>query len=72
MAIRFSWDSRLIACGEDGGSVSLFDVHGGMLVERRAIHRLRITSLSFVEDAAGAGLVTSSWDGTLSRFQLHQ
>jgi WD40 repeat protein len=70
LAIRFSWDSDLLACGEEDGSISMFDVKSGALLERRAIHSDSVTTMHFVEDEAGQGLVTSSTDGTLVRYKI--
>jgi WD40 repeat protein len=72
LAIRFSWDSNLLACGEEDGSISFFDVKSGSLLERRALHADSLTTLHFVEDEAGAGLVTSSMDGTLMRYKVEK
>jgi WD40 repeat protein len=65
----FSWDSRILACGEEGGAMTVFDVASGEVVQRFTPHKSDISTLHFVEDEAGKGIVTSSVDGTVSRFR---
>jgi hypothetical protein len=55
-----SADRRLVAWGEEDGTVALLEVTGGAL-SRAGLHRDRVTALAFL----GEDLVSASQDGTV-------
>jgi hypothetical protein len=59
----------MLACGEESGHVSVFDLRGNLL-QRFAAHRAGVTTTHFVKDQSGTALVTSSFDGTLARYRV--
>ncbi len=61
--VAISPDGRLLACGQDDDSISLYALTTGREIVRFAGHRGRLTRLAFSPD--GARLASASWDTTV-------
>ncbi len=58
--LAFSRDSKLLAIGDMGRSIALFDIVAGRKLATLAGHRGSVTCLAFVPD--GTKLISGSWD----------
>lgn len=70
LALQFSPDGTLLAAGDRGGDVRLWDTAGGGLLETLRGHRGAVHALAFARN--GARLFTAGADGTVRAFDPAQ
>lgn len=63
LVLAFSLDGRLLASGDSGGGVQIWDVNSGDRLSDLSGHKLSVTGIAF--SPSGDVLATSSRDGTL-------
>ena len=64
----YSPNGRTLACGDDDGTVRLWDANTGQLVALLAGHTDSVTSVAYSPD--GNTLVSGGWDNTVRLWDI--